>query len=53
MVNTDFIIALEKFRLSGIVEAINYEQMNDALISYHSTAIEGSSLTGEDEIIAY
>jgi Fic family protein len=39
---------LDRFRKSGIPEAINYEQMNEILISHHSTAIEGSSLTEEE-----
>jgi Fic family protein len=38
----------EQFIASGIYDAINFEQMNEILISYHSTSIEGSSLT-EDE----
>ena len=37
-----------QFEALRIREAINYEKMNEALISHHSTAIEGSSLT-EDE----
>ena len=45
---TDFIIALNNFNQSGISDALNFSQMNDALISYHSTAIEGSSLTEEE-----
>ncbi|MDR3309343.1 MAG: Fic family protein, partial [Tannerella sp.] len=38
----------EQFIASGIFDAINFEQMNEILISHHSTSIEGSSLT-EDE----
>ena len=37
-----------QFEALQIREAINYRQMNEALISHHSTAIEGSSLTEEE-----
>jgi Fic family protein len=39
---------LKEFTSSGIPEAVNFEQMNEILISHHSTAIEGSSLTEEE-----
>ena len=48
MKESDFLLALVRFKDSGITEALNFEQMNDAFISYHSTAIEGSSLTEEE-----
>ena len=32
-------------------EVLNYELINEAMISYHSTAIEGSSLTEEETIL--
>ena len=37
-----------QFEALHIREAINYEKMNEVLISHHSTAIEGSSLTEEE-----
>jgi Fic family protein len=43
-----FLKLLHEYKNSSISESINYEQMNEILISHHSTAIEGSSLT-EDE----
>lgn len=39
---------LDKFNQLHIAEAVGYEQMNEILISHHSTAIEGSSLTEEE-----
>jgi Fic family protein len=36
---------LEKFKSLHIEDAVNYEVMNEILISHHSTAIEGSTLT--------
>jgi len=44
----NFINLLESFKASNIPEALNFDRMNEILISHHSTAIEGSSLT-EDE----
>jgi hypothetical protein len=44
MYKEEFLALLRLFRESGIED----EQMNEILISYHSTAIEGSMLT-EDE----
>jgi Fic family protein len=43
-----FTAILELVKQAGILEAVNYTQMNEALISHHSTAIEGSSLTEEE-----
>jgi Fic family protein len=43
-----FLSLLEEFNTMKIPEAVNFELMNEILISHHSTAIEGSSLT-EDE----
>ena len=46
-----FITLLNDFKNSGIQEAVNFELMNEILISYHSTAIEGSSLTLEEALL--
>jgi len=43
-----FLDALNQFHALHIREAINFELMNEILISHHSTAIEGSSLTEEE-----
>jgi Fic family protein len=43
-----FLSLLDEFNTMKIPEAVNFELMNEILISHHSTAIEGSSLT-EDE----
>jgi Fic family protein len=43
-----FINELKAFKETGIPDAINYAAQNQILISHHSTAMEGSSLT-EDE----
>lgn len=40
-----FLTLINQYKSLGILESINYGIMNDALISHHSTAIEGSSLT--------
>jgi len=45
---SEFQSLYQQFEELRIREAINYEKMNEVLISHHSTAIEGSSLT-EDE----
>ncbi|MDR2971909.1 MAG: Fic family protein [Bacteroidales bacterium] len=39
---------LEKFRSLYIEDSINYELMSEILISHHSTAIEGSTLSEEE-----
>lgn len=39
---------LDKFNALHIAEALNFDLMNEILISHHSTAIEGSSLTEEE-----
>jgi Fic family protein len=39
---------LEKFRSLHVEDALNYELMSDILISHHSTAIEGSTLSEEE-----
>jgi Fic family protein len=44
----NFITLLESFKESNIPDSLNFDKMNEILISHHSTAIEGSSLT-EDE----
>jgi Fic family protein len=41
----DFLRRLNEFEQQQIRTSINYERMNAILISHHSTAIEGSSLT--------
>ncbi|MDR3059848.1 MAG: hypothetical protein LBU84_17140 [Prevotella sp.] len=43
-----FLKLLESLNLSDV---LNYELINEALISHHSTAIEGSSLTVEETIL--
>jgi Fic family protein len=43
-----FLSLLNKFRKMNIQEAVNFDRMNEILISHHSTAIEGSSLTEEE-----
>jgi Fic family protein len=47
-ITTDFTQLLNEYKRLDIENAINYEKFNEFLISYHSTAIEGSSLTYED-----
>jgi Fic family protein len=44
----DFLLALTQFNALDIRSSLNYERMNEILISHHSTAIEGSSLTLEE-----
>ncbi|GHT16349.1 cell filamentation protein Fic [Bacteroidia bacterium] len=48
MKNTIFFDLLSQFEDLNIRAAIDYEKMNKFLISHHSTAIEGSSLTLEE-----
>ena len=43
-----FLNLLKQFEALHIREAINFELMHQILISFHSTAIEGSSLTEEE-----
>jgi len=43
-----FLDIFNQFETLQIRDAINFELMNEILISYHSTAIEGSSLTEEE-----
>ncbi|GHT61643.1 cell filamentation protein Fic [Bacteroidia bacterium] len=43
-----FFILLNEFNSFDIKNAVNYEIMNEILISHHSTAIEGSSLTEQE-----
>ena len=40
-----FETTLEKFISLNIQDTVNFEMMNEILISHHSTAIEGSTLT--------
>ena len=42
---------LDKFRSLQIEDLLNYESMNEILISHHSTAIEGSTLSEEESRI--
>jgi Fic family protein len=44
----NFLESLAKFQQLNIQEAMSYEFWNTVLISHHSTAIEGSSLTVEE-----
>lgn len=46
-----FLALLKAYKSSGLSESINYEEINDILISHHSTAIEGSSLTEEETLL--
>jgi len=46
-----FLDLLNEFKRLNISESINFEEMNDVLISHHSTAIEGSSLTEEETLL--
>lgn len=46
-----FLKLLNEYRGLNLLDVINYELINEALISYHSTAIEGSSLTEEETIL--
>jgi Fic family protein len=48
MITDQFIETLERVKQAGILNAVHYAQMNEVLISHHSTAIEGSSLTEEE-----
>jgi Fic family protein len=43
-----FFVLLNRFETLNIRVTIDFKLMNDILISYHSTAIEGSSLTEEE-----
>ncbi|MDR2556251.1 MAG: Fic family protein [Bacteroidales bacterium] len=47
-IQSEFLRILNQYNDLGISDALNYEQMNEILISHHSTAIEGSSLTLEE-----
>lgn len=47
----NFHILLNRFNESGIRDAINFDLMNEILISHHSTAIEGSSLTEGETLL--
>lgn len=47
----EFKSLLGTFKKSGVQEAVNFELMNEILISHHSTAIEGSSLTHEETLL--
>lgn len=44
----NFLSLLNKFENLNIKDSIDFEKMNDVLISHHSTAIEGSTLTEEE-----
>jgi Fic family protein len=46
-----FLSLLEEFIAMKIPEAVNFELMNEILISHHSTAIEGSSLTEDESLL--
>ncbi|MDR3088520.1 MAG: Fic family protein [Desulfobulbaceae bacterium] len=46
-----FINLLTTFKASGIPEAINFVRINEMLISHHSTALEGSSLTAQESVL--
>jgi Fic family protein len=48
MKTIEFSKALNLFKKSGIPDSVNFEVMNEILISHHSTAIEGSSLTEQE-----
>jgi Fic family protein len=45
---TNFLNLLSRFEDLNIMASIGYDKMNGVLISHHSTAIEGSSLTLEE-----
>jgi Fic family protein len=47
----NFLQVLEKFKKMKIDKSIDFELMNEILISHHSTAIEGSSLTEEETLL--
>ncbi len=47
----EFETLLNRFNELDIKNAINFELMNEILISHHSTAIEGSSLTQEETLL--
>jgi Fic family protein len=49
MSNTAFIKLLSEYQKLGLEDMIGAELYNEILLSYHSTAIEGSSLT-QDEV---
>jgi Uncharacterized conserved protein len=42
---TDFLNIYEQFKSCHIEDAVDFDRFNEILISHHSTAIEGSSLT--------
>jgi Fic family protein len=46
-----FLKLLEEYNSLNLSDVLNYELINEALISHHSTAIEGSSLTVEETIL--
>jgi Fic family protein len=46
-----FLGLLQEYRSLNLSDAINYELIHEALISYHSTALEGSSLTEEETLL--
>jgi Fic family protein len=46
-----FEIVLDKFRSLHIENSLNFDMMNEILISHHSTAIEGSTLSEEESRI--
>jgi Fic family protein len=47
-IEQEFLALLSELERLQVRSAINYELMNEVLISHHSTAIEGSSLTREE-----
>jgi len=52
MKTTDIIELLEQYRSLGIYNTVDFEKVNNVLITHHSTAIEGSTLTEvETELI--
>lgn len=46
-----FISLLNDYQKLNLSDVINYASLNEALISHHSTAIEGSSLTMEESLL--
>ena len=49
--DNDFKAVFDTFKSLNIEDSLNYELMNEILISHHSTAIEGSTLTEEESRI--